>query len=58
MDDIAASLYMEEDYGDMPAGETGENKANLSLRERSQFDATGPAAGTGEVQKSAKAATG
>jgi hypothetical protein len=29
-DDIAASLYAQDDYGDFPAGETGENKANRS----------------------------
>jgi hypothetical protein len=52
-DDIATSLYTEEGYCDVPARSVEENKAK-----RSQFDATGPATGMGEVQKSAKAAAG
>jgi hypothetical protein len=34
MDDNGASLYAEEVYDDDPTDEAGENKANLSLRER------------------------
>ena len=53
MSDIAPSLCAEDGYRDISAGDVGENKAK-----RSQFDASGLVAGTGEVQKSAKAATG
>jgi hypothetical protein len=53
MEDIAASLYAQDSYGDIPAVETEENKAK-----QSQFNAPGPAVGTGESVKSAKAAAG
>ena len=40
MDDIATSLYTEDDYGDIPAAGIEENKAK-----RSQFDANEPVRG-------------
>jgi hypothetical protein len=45
--------FMTSDYGDIPADETGENKAN-----RNQFDAPEPATGMGEREKLVTAATG
>jgi hypothetical protein len=52
-DELSASLYEEDGYGNIPACKTSVNKAK-----RSQFDVPGPAAGIGEKVKSAKAATG
>jgi hypothetical protein len=53
MDDIDASLYAEDSYGDNPAGETGENKA-----ERSQFSTCETSEGAVKGKRSASAATG
>jgi hypothetical protein len=50
--ELSSSLYQEEGYSDILAGEIGVNKAN-----RSQFNDSGPAAGMGEREKSVTAAT-
>ena len=53
VDNIDIDAFLKIAYGDIPAGETDENKAK-----RSQFDVPGPAAGTGEREKSVTSATG
>jgi hypothetical protein len=49
VDDIAASLYAEDGYGDTPAAGAEENKANLSLRERTQIQAPRPPSRAGAL---------
>jgi hypothetical protein len=51
--ELAANLYAEEGYGDNPAGEPEENKAN-----RSQSDAPAPSEAAGKRENQAKTATG
>jgi hypothetical protein len=58
MDNIAASLYPKDDYDDNTDGETGENKANLSLMERSRSRLAPRDALGVEKEKSASAAAG
>jgi len=53
MNNIAASLHTEDGYDDIPAGETGENKANRSRSRLASRDALGV-----EKEKSVTAATG
>jgi hypothetical protein len=53
MDDIAASLYAYDGYGDNPSGETGEDKA-----EPSQFDALTPNNGAGKRDNQVETVTG
>ena len=52
-EDMTASALEQRDYVDIPAESAGENKVK-----RSQIDVLRPVAGTGESEKSVKAASG